>query len=129
MNIKIIIIALTVCGFSFGGYYFYNHYYIETLMLSEIVGHTDNPIVNILVNAGDFDTGITRHDIKKLKDNKDYWLERIQEVNSIENPDLKQQASIKLLSDMMENPTLKKMLSGVLKFGTSSVFGLLEIIL
>lgn len=98
-------------------------------MLSEIVGHTDNPIVNILVNAGDFDTGITRHDIKKLKDNKDYWLERIQEVNSIENPDLKQQASIKLLSDMMENPTLKKMLSGVLKFGTSSVFGLLEIIL
>lgn len=98
-------------------------------MLSEIVGHSDNPMVNILVNAGDFDTGLTRHDIKQLKDNKDYWLARIQEVNAIENFDLKQQASIKLLSDMMEDPTLKKILSGVLTFGTSTAFGLLEILL
>jgi len=129
MKVKIIIIFLVVGGLSIGGYYYYEHNYIETLMLSEIVGHSDNPMVNILVNAGDFDTGLTRHDIKQLKDNKDYWLARIQEVNAIENFDLKQQASIKLLSDMMEDPTLKKILSGVLTFGTSTAFGLLEILL
>lgn len=129
MKVKIIIIFLVVGGLSIGGYYYYEHNYIETLMLSEIVGHSDNPMVNILVNAGDFDTGLTRHDIKQLKDNKDYWLARIQEVNAIENSDLKQQASIKLLSDMMEDPTLKKILSGVLTFGTSTAFGLLEILL
>lgn len=73
-------------------------------MFSEIVGHSDNPGVNILVSMADFDTGLTRHDINQLEKNKDYWFNRIQEVDSIGNSDIKEQESLKLLSDMMEDP-------------------------
>ena len=129
MKLKLIAIIVIVGGVLIGSYYYYHHNYVETLMLSEIVGHTDNPVVNIAINLGDFDTDLSRHDINVLKDNKDYWLARIQEVESIENSDLKEQASTELLSDMMEDPVLKKICSGVLQMGTSTAFGLIEIVL
>ena len=129
MNVKIIIIILVSSGLTVGGYYFYEHYYLDTLMLSEIVGHSENPMVNVLVNFGDFDTGLTRHDINRLKNNKDYWLARIKEVEAIDDPDLKNQASAQLLSDMMEDPALKKICKGILKLGSDVSFGLIEMIL
>lgn len=98
-------------------------------MLSEVVGHSDNAGINIAVSIADFDTGLTRHDIKHLIDNKDYWLARMQELNAIADSDLKKQASLKLLSDMMEDPALKKICTGFLKFGTDMSFEIIEQIL
>jgi len=108
MKIKLIIIIFLSASAITGGGYYYHHNYVETLMLSEIVGHTDNNIVNILVNLGDFDTGLTRHDISNLKTNGNYWINRMNEVNAIADPALQEQANIKLMADMMEDPTLKK---------------------
>ena len=76
--------------------------------------HTNEPIVNIVANIADFDSGLTRNDIKNLKDKNDYWLVRMKEVESINDFDAKAQANVKLLSDMMEDPTLKKIRKGFL---------------
>lgn len=117
MKVKIIIIFLVVGGLSIGGYYYYEHNYVDTLMLSEIVGHSENPVVNILVNLGDFDTGLTRYDIRQIESNKDYWINRIKEVEAIQDPGLKAQANTQLLSDMMEDPTMKKVCKNIIGKG------------
>ena len=129
MKKNLIIIIILGCGLSVGGYYYYQHNYVETLMLSEIVGHSDNPAINIVVTMADFDTGLTRNDIKHLKDNKDYWIARIKEVDAIGDSDLKNQASLKLLSDMMEDPALKKISSGILNLGADVSLSLIGMIL
>lgn len=108
---------------------YYHHNYIETVMLSDIVSHTNNPSLNIVVSLVDFDTGLTRHDIKVLEEKKDYWLGRIQEVDAISDPDQKEQASLKLLSDMMEDPVLKKICSGILNLGFDVSIGIIQMIL
>lgn len=129
MKTKLIIIILLAGGLSFGGYYYYQHNYVDTLMLSEIVGHSENPIVNILVNLGDFDTGLTRHDIQQIETNKDYWINRMKEVEAIKDPDLKEQANAQLLSDMVEDPAMKKMCKIITSKGFSFAINLLETIL
>ena len=120
---------LLISCLSGGGLFYYLHNYVETLMLSEIVGHTDNVGINIAVSLVDFNTGLTRHDIKQLQKNKDYWISRIKEVEAIEDTNLKGQASTQLLSEMMEDPVLKKICTGILKLGTNASFGLIEMIL
>ena len=129
MKINLIIKLLLICGLTYGGYYYYQRNYVDTLMLSEIVGHTDNMGVNIAVDLVDFNTGITRHDINQLQKNKDYWISRIQEVEAIDDTNLKGQASTQLLSEMMEDPVLKKICTGIFKLGTNTSFGLIEMIL
>ena len=89
-------------------YFGYQYYYVQTLPLSEVVGHTDNSFANIAINFLDFDTGLTRNDVRRLKNNKDYWIGRMKEVENIHDSDQKIQANAKLLSDMMEDPTMKK---------------------
>lgn len=129
MKTKLIIIILLAGGLTIGGYFYYHHNYLDTLMLSEIVGKTDNASINLAVNLFDFDTGLTRHDINQLNNNKEYWMARIQEVDAIRNPELKEQASIKLLSDMMEDPVLKKICKGFLKLGSDISLGVIKMIL
>lgn len=86
-------------------------------MLSEVVGDTENELVNILVSLGDFDTGLTRHDINNLKSNKDYWIRRMNEVNSIQDPYEQEQANLKLLEEMMDDPTMKKVCKIIKNYG------------
>ena len=99
MKIKLLIGILLTIALSTGGYYYYQYQYVRTLMLSEVVGHTDNDIVNILVNLGDFDTGLTRNDVSNLKSNGDYWIRRMNEVNAISDQQTKQNATINLNSE------------------------------
>lgn len=129
MKVKLIAFVLILSSLMVGSYFHYQHNYVQTLMLSEIVGKTDDNLANIAVNLFDFDTGVTRHDIKQLNDNKDYWLERIKEVDAIQNEDQKQQAIAQLISDMMEDPVLKKICSGLFKLGSEFSFGLIKMIL
>lgn len=129
MKLKLIIIILLAGGLSVGGYFYYQYNYVKTLMLSEIVGQTDNDIVNILVNLGDFDTGLTRHDLNKLKSQKDYWINRMNEVNAISDPELQEQANLKLIADMMEDPTMKKVCKIITVKGFGFAVNMLETIL
>lgn len=95
-------------------------------MLSEIISKTDDNLTNIAVNLFDFDTGLTRHDINHLKNNKDYWIARIKEVEAIDDPDCKAKANTQLLSDMMDDPTLKKLTKIITSMGLSVAINLLE---
>ena len=129
MKTKNIVIILLFTTVSVGSYYFYQYNYVKTLMLSEIIGETDNSAINLAVNLFDFDTELTRHDISKLRENKDYWISRIKEVDLIEDSNLKTQSSTQLFSDMMKDPVLKKICSEILNMGTNVSFGLIESIL
>jgi len=99
----IIIISLIVISS-----YAYYYYYVQTLMFSEIIGKTDNNLENIAIKFFDFNTGLTRHDISHLENTKDYWIKRMREVESIQNPTLKAEETKKLMNDMMQDPSLKK---------------------
>jgi hypothetical protein len=129
MKTKIFVILLLLLTVSVVAYSYYHNNYVKTLMLSEIVGETDNSAINLAVSLFDFDTELTRNDISQLHDHKDYWISRIKEIDTIQNADQKQQASIKLLSDMMDDPVLKKICSGILNLGTNISFGLIGSIL
>lgn len=113
MKFKLLAIIILIGGISVGIYYYYQYNFVKTLMLSEIVGHTDNPIVNIIVNISDFDTGLTLNDIKNIKNKKDYWIGRLKEVESLEDSEVKTEENLKLFSDMMEDPTMKKVCKSI----------------
>ena len=70
MKTKIIVFILLLSTVSVGSFFYYRYNYINTLMLSEIAGKTDDNLTNIAVSLFDFDTGLTRNDIKRLKSNK-----------------------------------------------------------
>jgi hypothetical protein len=109
---KILIAIFVFCLLCFGGYYFYHHEYVETLMLSEIVTDTEDNWTKIAVGFLDFDTGLTRHDLNQLYSKKDYWLKRINDVDKIIEPNLKAKESEKLLAEMMDDQAIKKVLKG-----------------
>ena len=125
---KILIIVL-IAGSSLGTYFGYQYYYVQTLQLSEIVGKTDNSLTNIAVNFLDFDTGLTRNDIRRLKNNKDYWLDRMKEIENIQDRDQKMEANTKLLADMMDDPTMKKVCKLIASLGFGFVLNFLGNIL
>jgi len=126
MKTKLIILVFVSVSIITGGYFFYTHNYVETIMLSEIVGHSENDVVNIFVNLGDFDTGLTRHDLSRLKSNKDYWIDRIKEVETTSDPQLREDANIKLLADMMDDPTMKKVCQIISVKGLGFLANILE---
>lgn len=105
---KLITIIIVSIIFLSSSLIFYNYYYRHTLQLSEIVGKTDNSLLNFGITLFDFDTGLTRHDINKIKGSKDYWLKRMQDVESISDTYLKSIEYEKLLTEMMDDPTMNK---------------------
>lgn len=119
--LKIFSVVLLV---SAGSFYFY-HTYIDTLMLSEIIGKSQNSVLNISVSLFDFDTGLTRHDIDHISSTKDYWIKRINEVETINDVEERSKANEKLLAEMLDDPTMKKVCKGLLIKGTDLTKALL----
>jgi len=117
---KTFLILLLISGTSLGSYFGYRHYYVETLKLSEIVGHTDDSLTNLAVSLMDFDTGLTRNDLNKIKSSKEYWIKRLQDVEIIHTPELKAQEYEKILKDLMDDPTMSKIVKGT--FAKTSEF-------
>ena len=98
-------------------------------MLSEIVEETGNNKIDILINIFDFDTGLTRHDIHRLKTTKDYWIQRMKEVEKIDDPYIRQTENEKLIAEMLDDPTMKKLVKGILSTGFDFAFSILEVII
>jgi len=71
---KIFFILLVISAATLVSYFRYQHYYVETLKLSEIVGPTDDTLTTIAVNFLDYDTGLTRHDLRKIESSKNCQL-------------------------------------------------------
>lgn len=108
--VKLMIVFITLSLSSTGGYLYYKYEYVDTLMLSEIIGRSEKPLENFLTDIFDFDTGLTRHDVKKLKQRKNYWLKRMNQVNEIENPEVKANELAKLYEEMREDKAMNKVL-------------------
>ncbi len=118
-----ILVFLCIAGYA---YYFY---FVETLTLSQIVGKTNAPIVDFVVNVLDFDTGLTRNDIHRLLQNSASWHTRITRVESIQDPTLRLAEREKLITELMQDPALKKIIKKLLGFGAESAFGILRAVL
>jgi hypothetical protein len=104
------------------------YYYIDTLSMSEIVGQSDNAKVDILINLFDFDTGITRHEMRQLSQKADGWNQRMSEIMRIQDESLRQAEQEKLVAEMMRDPAFKKIAQLLFKTGAKSAKGLLEIL-
>jgi len=123
---KSLFILLLLFALAGGGYWYYQHEYVETLMLSEIVGESDQPFENLLTDVFDFDTGLTRHDIKQIAKRKDYWKQRMDEVVEIADPDRKANEIARLYDEMSEDESMKKLRDKVLEKGGNIIGLILE---
>lgn len=92
-----------------GGSYYYHYQYMETLRLSEVIGNTGNPLEDMLTGIFDFDTGLTRHDLKQIEKRKDYWMKRFGELDRISDPDQQAEAWARLYNEMGEDKSMKKL--------------------
>lgn len=126
MKTKAIVFILLLSTVSVGSLFYYRYNYINTLMFSEIVGKTDNAMANLAIKVFDFDTGLTRHDIKQLNDKKDYWIGRIKVLSEIQDADQKQQATIQLLADFLDEPAIKKLKSKLIELSPDSNLELIK---
>lgn len=115
--IKSVFILILLVAFGGAGYWYYHHEYVDTLMLSEIVGKSDKPFENFLTDVFDFDTGLTRHDIKQIAKRKDYWKQRMDEVVEIADPERKASELSRLYDEMREDKSMNKLLNKVMEKG------------
>lgn len=102
------------------------YFFVDTLKLSQITGRPNDPMASIFVNLIDFDTGLTRYDVYNLTSKSDYWQRRINEVNSIQDLGRRNTENEKLMAEMMEDPTMKKIVKKVFGFGVESVLAVLK---
>jgi len=116
---KTFFIILLIAGATLGSYFGFQHYYVEKLKLSEIVGSTEETLTDIDVNFLDYDTNLTRHYLCKIESSKEYWLKRMKNVESITDPHFKVKENQKLLAELMEDPTMKKILTVNFKITSS----------
>lgn len=117
----IAIISVLIVGF------FYWYYFIHTLRLTEITGKPNNAVAGFFVNLIDFDTGLTRYDIHNLSSKSEYWQRRIREVMTIQNPEIRNIENQKLLVEMMEDPSVKKIAQKFMILGTDVVLSILQV--
>ena len=118
------LIAFIAVGFIVGVLYWY--FFLDTLSLTEVTGQPKNPLATIIVNLIDFDTGLTRYDIYNLASKSDYWEMRMRQVDSIKNYQQREIENQKLLAEMMQYPSIKKIAKKLLGFSTDSTIAILK---
>lgn len=102
--------------------------FIDTLSFSQLIGKTQSPKATIFINLFDFDTGLTRYDIYQINKRSDYWERRIREVQSIQDARAREKANEELMAEMMEDPSLKKVIRKFLGLGARSAGALMQIL-
>ena len=122
INKRNLLLISTVIILITGGIYYY---FIATLSLSDIVGNTNSPIINVGLKLFDFNTGLTRYDISNLKQKAPYWESRIKEVDNIYDPNEKRIKSIKLIEEMLCDPSMKKIANNFGVGGLKKIFSVL----
>jgi hypothetical protein len=120
-KLNLILISTAIILVAGGLYY----YFVATLSLSDIVGNTNSPIVNIGLRLIDFNTGLTRYDISNLKQKAPYWVNRMKEVDNIYNANEKSKESMRLMEEMTGDPTLRKIAN---KFGIGDIKKIFSVI-
>jgi hypothetical protein len=118
-------VAIILVGaVGFGCYLFF----LDTLMFSEIVHPGSDPGARVIVNLFDFDTGLTRYDIRHLQSKAPAWSRRMDEIQKMQDERLQEEAHKELLAEMMEDPSMKKIARKILRLGEQSAVVFLEAI-
>ena len=118
----VVVLVILIALAAFFAYYFF----IDTLNFSQIIGHTGNPIVDVGIKFLDFDTGLTRYDVSRLRRQSDYWAQRIEKIYSIQDPHIREIENEKLLREMMHDPSMKKLAKKVFGGRTESLLKILR---
>lgn len=113
MKVKFLIIFILATGSAYTYYHFFN----ETLMFSEIVGQSKDVPTNLLVGMFDFDTGLTRYDLYHLSGKSKEWLARMKQIDRIPDPTQRQQESEKLMAEMLQDHSFKKVAKKLFELG------------
>ncbi len=119
---KNVLLVVAVAGLIFGWYYSF----VDTLSFSELVRRGPEPGPRILVSLFDFDTGLTRYDILRLRSKAPSWERRMRQISEMEDPEEQHAANTELLAEMMEDPAIKKMTRKTLIFSGNTALGFLE---
>jgi hypothetical protein len=64
--------------------------------------------VNTSLALFDFDTGLTRYDIYRLKEKAPYWKKRMETIASIRNADQQAKENAQLIEEMLNDPSMNK---------------------
>jgi len=118
--IVMVVALLALIGFA---YYFF----IDTLSIADIIGSTGNNTADIFINLFDFDTGVTRYEMHQLQTKSPEWNRRMDEISRISDPEVRQAENEKLVSEMMRDPSFKKLAQRLLGVGGKTAKSLLNI--
>ena len=122
---KLGILILIILFIGFGIYYIF----IDTLSFSELAGKQQNPTATIFLNLLDFDTGLTRYDVLNLKKKAEVWQAKERQIFSIQNPEIRRIEHEKLMAEMMQDPSFKKLSRKFLGMGAKGMQSILSGIL
>ena len=104
------------------------YFFIDTLMLSELIGDDVDFQAGIFINLFDFDTGLTRYDVHNLESKAPYWEGRLQEIDGITDLERRNREYDTLLAEMTRDPSMKKVVKKVSGFGIGAVLAILKAI-
>ncbi len=121
---RVLFLALVAATLVFGYYYFF----VDTLTLTEIAESSENQTAAFFAPLMDFDTGLTRWDIHRLSGKADTWSARWDETRSIPGLSERTAEQKKILSEMMSDPSVRKISDRMAGFGESSARALLEML-
>ncbi len=121
---KKILIGIVIILIAFGIWY----YFIDTLTMSQIVGDDVSQNINMLVNAFDFDTEISRYNFNKLKLKVGKWDKRLQKIDRINDPVSRDTEREKVIGEIVSDPTVKKLMKHIPGFGKDAVMTIFDII-
>lgn len=103
---KKILFIVIVAALAGGVYY----YFIDTQKFSEVTGKTGSRFTDSIVSLVDFDTGLTRYDVYRIKHRRGYWQAKMDKVAAIKDASQREIEYKKLMDEMKNDSTLKKLI-------------------
>ncbi len=104
------------------------YFRLDTLTLSEVLEKSENPYESFLRSDLDFDTGLTRYDIRILKTKREHWSVRFENLGDIVNYDEYNRELSIMIDEMKKDPQMKKVANLINQRGMLLVYTVLELI-
>jgi hypothetical protein len=120
VKLALILLLIALAGFAV------HHFFIDTLSLVELAGKQSHPASALIVNLLDFDTGITRWEVIRLKGKIRGWQKEEERISAIQNPEHRVAEQEKLMAEMLQDPTVKNIAHKVLGASGRGLQGLLN---
>lgn len=98
--------------------------FVDTLMLSDLTGRSAGSIETILVSMFDFDTGLSRYDVYRLRSKAPYWEARMNEFNATTDRHVRET----IMAEMVRDPSMKKIVRMLGALGASAALSVLNAI-